>query len=72
MGIKGDPQKASEGDKIKERSSQLLNNLESQYETSRYMTHLAKGAGLGFGLHAQISQNKVNPNDTDDLHQTSH
>lgn len=54
------------------KSNKLLDNLEAQYEASRFMTHLAKGAGLGYGSNALITQNKVNPNDTDDINESSH
>lgn len=47
--------------------STVLKNLESQYETSRYMTHLAKGVGLGFGIATQ--NNTVDPHDTDKLNE---
>ena len=53
--------------KVTGRNTNLLNALEAQYETSRFMTHLAKGAGLGYGIAAQITQKKVDPHDTDNL-----
>ena len=67
MGIKAESEGASAGSK---KTNKLLDDLEAQYETSRFMTHLAKGAGLGYGSGAQITQNKVNPNDTDDINQS--
>lgn len=66
MGIKDQP---SETKDVPSESSKILQALESQYETSRFMTHLAKGAGLGYGTSAQITQTKVNPNDTDSLNE---
>lgn len=70
MGIKDSGGGSIEGGEHK--SNKLLDNLEAQYEASRFMTHLAKGAGLGYGSNASISQNKVNPNDTDDINESSH
>ncbi len=67
MGIKDG---VSEGSDSAIKSNKLLDDLEAQYETSRFMTHLAKGAGLGYGSGAQITQNKVNPNDTDDINES--
>ena len=40
----------SEGEKLKDKHDKLRKDLEQQYETSRYMTHLARGSGLGFGF----------------------
>lgn len=40
----------SEGNELKEKHEKLRRDLEQQYETSRYMTHLARGTGLGFGF----------------------
>lgn len=70
MGIKdkSTDERGSSSDGVPATSA-LLKDLESQYETSRFMTHLAKGAGFGFGTSAQITQTKVNPNDTDSLHE---
>ena len=36
----------------KEHSS-TLKKLEEQYESSRYLTHVARGVGLGFGSTAE-------------------
>ena len=64
MGIKEIP---SQSKAFTSESSKLLQDLESQYESSRFMTHLAKGAGLGYGTSAQIRQTKVDPTETDDF-----
>ena len=73
MGIKDSGDSDSTTDcKAAKKSNQLLDNLEAQYEASRFMTHLAKGVGLGYGLNAQITQSKVNPNDTDDINESHH
>jgi len=31
----------------------ILHSLQQQYDTSRYMTHIARGAGLGYGTDLQ-------------------
>ena len=59
MGIKGtpssqassaEPAATSSGEnKMKEKHEKLRKDLEQQYESSRYMTHLARGSGLGYG-----------------------
>ena len=59
MGIKGTPSSqasssepaptSSDGNKMKEKHEKLRKDLEQQYESSRYMTHLARGSGLGYG-----------------------
>lgn len=38
----------SDRDNIKEEHTDTLKNLEHQYETSRFLTHVARGVGLGF------------------------
>ena len=38
---------------MKEKHEKLRKDLEQQYEASRYMTHLARGSGLGFGFSSQ-------------------
>lgn len=43
---------SSDGSKMKEKHEKLLKDLEQQYETSRFMTHLARGSGLGYGTSA--------------------
>ena len=40
---------------MKEKHEKLRRDLEQQYEASRYMTHLAKGSGLGFGFSSSSS-----------------
>ena len=40
---------------MKEKHEKLLKDLEQQYEASRYMTHLARGSGLGFGFSSNAS-----------------
>lgn len=67
MGIKGDNTAEGQKQEGKAADGTLLKNLESQYETSRYMTHLAKGAGLGFGIGTQNVT--VDPHDTDKLNE---
>ena len=79
MGIKDDggdatgtgKESLSNQDVEKKKTNKLLDDLEAQYESSRFMTHLAKGAGLGYGQAAQITQTKVDPNDTDDINETN-
>lgn len=40
---------------MKEKHEKLRRDLEQQYEASRYMTHLARGSGLGFGFSSNAS-----------------
>lgn len=40
---------SSDGSKMKEKHEKLFKDLQQQYETSRFMTHLARGSGLGYG-----------------------
>lgn len=40
---------SSDGSKMKEKHEKLFQDLQQQYETSRFMTHLARGSGLGYG-----------------------
>lgn len=40
---------SSDGTKMKEKHEKLFKDLQQQYETSRFMTHLARGSGLGYG-----------------------
>jgi hypothetical protein len=47
--------------------SGLLNDLESQYESSRVLTHFARGAGLGYSLMTQTKLNNEPNNNTDEL-----
>ena len=70
MGIKDDGPEGNPKTTTSNQSNKLLDDLEAQYEVSRFMTHLAKGAGLGYGTGAQITQNKVNPNDTDNINES--
>lgn len=72
MGIKSTSSETKTADETTHKGTTLLRNLESQYETSRVMTHLAKGAGLGYGVSSQITQTEVNPTDTDNLHEWSY
>ena len=46
---------ASENKDLKEKHDKLLSDMEKQYETSRFMTHLAKGVGLGYGTLSSSS-----------------
>ena len=49
-----------EKEKAKERNAKTLSDLEMQYETSRFMTHLGKGLGLGFATRVDPSK-KTDP-----------
>ena len=49
------PAASSEGNTLKEQHEKLRKDLEQQYESSRYMTHLARGSGLGFGFSSYDS-----------------
>jgi len=42
---------AGESEGTAQNSEKKLNALEQQYEASRYLTHIARGAGLGYGSH---------------------
>lgn len=42
---------------LKEKHEKMLNDMEKQYEMSRFMTHLAKGVGLGYGGSSSNSDN---------------
>lgn len=45
----GSTSKSAESDEIKkDEHSMTLKKLEKQYESSRYLTHVARGVGLGF------------------------
>ena len=49
------PQPASESqDPVGEGHTKRLSVLEEQYESSRYLTHIARGAGLGYGTTPSI------------------
>ena len=41
---------SGQSETMREKHEKLRRDLEQQYEASRYMTHLAKGSGLGFGF----------------------
>ncbi len=45
-----------ESDQLKEKHAKTLSNLEEQYETSRFVTHVAKGAGLGYGSGSLLTE----------------
>ena len=45
----------TEGSKMKEKHGKLLDDLQQQYETSRFMTHLARGVGLGYGTSSSFT-----------------
>lgn len=78
MGIKGAASGNSGGEagggsadsEQKRKHAKLMQDLEFQYETSRFMTHKARGVGLGFGLTAQTLDPKVEQS-TDDLLESS-
>ena len=36
-----------------ESQPMVLHSLQQQYDTSRYLTHIARGAGLGYGTDLQ-------------------
>jgi len=45
-----DPSAKTTGDSEKTEShAKTLDSLQQQYETSRYLTHIARGSGLGYG-----------------------
>lgn len=44
--------------------------LEQQYESSRYLTHIARGAGLGYGSQALTTELPSQKNSGDNLHET--
>lgn len=52
--------KQDDQEKVKERNAKTLSDLETQYETSRFMTHVGKGLGLGFATHVDPSK-KTDP-----------
>lgn len=71
MGIKSTGTSGGEsGEELKQKNAKLLQDLEVQYDTSRFMTHKARGVGLGYGLSAQTLEPKVEQS-TDDLLETS-
>ena len=41
------------------QQEKTLSTLEQQYETSRYMTHMARGAGLGYGADSLLTEPKA-------------
>lgn len=45
-----------ESEQLKEKHAKTLSGLEEQYETSRYVTHVAKGAGLGYGSGSLLTE----------------
>ena len=73
MGIKATPSSSSSaGDdsKQQQKNAKLLQDLEVQYETSRFMTHKARGVGLGYGMSTQTLEPKIDQS-TDNLLETS-
>ena len=63
---KGDSDKEGEGE-VQKKHTETLNDLEQQYELSRFMTHMAKGAGLGYGSSCLTSERKVDATNTDEM-----
>ena len=51
-------------------SERTLTVLEQQYESSRYLTHIARGAGLGYGSQALTTELPSQKNSGDKLHET--
>ena len=47
-----------ESNKVRFQQEKTLSTLEQQYETSRYMTHMARGAGLGYGADSLLAEPK--------------
>ena len=45
-----------ESDKLREKHARTLGSLEEQYDASRYVTHIAKGAGLGYGSGTMLAE----------------
>ncbi len=61
-------EKKSEG--RSKSSEKALTVLEQQYETSRYLTHVARGAGLGYGSEALTTELPFQKDSSDKLHET--
>lgn len=53
-----------------EDRDRTLNALEQQYEASRYLTHIARGAGLGYGTQALTTELPSQKDPHDKLHET--
>lgn len=74
MGIKSTTE-SKEGlkaaEKMKEENTHLLDELEKQYEISRFKTHMAKGLGLGYGSETLPNVPSTSTG-TDDLLETNH
>lgn len=41
-------------------STSVMKNLEQQYESSRYLTHMARGYGLGYGYSSTSDSTDLN------------
>lgn len=52
-----------ENESVKEIRAKTLKRLEEQYDASRYTTHIAKGAGLGYGSGSLLSGPKSSQSD---------
>ena len=70
MGIKTTPSSSGDDSKQQQKNAKLLQDLEVQYETSRFMTHKARGAGLGYGMTTQTLEPKIDQS-TDNLLESS-
>ena len=71
MGIKATPPSTGDNDsKQQQKNAKLLQDLEVQYETSRFMTHKARGVGLGYGMSTQTLEPKIDQS-TDNLLESS-
>ena len=44
-----------ETNKAQNKPTEVMKNLEQQYEASRYLTHMARGMGLGYGCSSPSS-----------------
>lgn len=51
-------------------SERALTALEQQYEASRFLTHVARGVGLGYGSQALTTELPSQKDSTDKLHET--
>jgi len=46
----GSSSDAKQSSEVSPESTDVMKNLEQQYESSRYLTHMARGLGLGYGF----------------------
>ena len=74
MGIKkltDSVENSEAAEKMKKESCHLLDQLEKQYELSRFKTHMAKGVGLGYGSSTLPTVPSTSTG-TDDLLESNH